>query len=119
MKSHTISFQPADPESQPSFGSDEPFALMVLGDSMSPEFIEGDIVVVEPGGMAASGAFVIARIEQDWVLRRLDRCGDRWALAPENSRYKQVEILSLQDVKGVVIQRTHPLRRERRKRYVE
>ena len=31
--------------------SAEPYALMVLGDSMLPEFEEGEIIVVEPSGL--------------------------------------------------------------------
>jgi len=119
MRSRTIPLHPVDSDSQPSCGNDESFALMVLGDSMAPEFIEGDVVVVEPGGFAANGSFVIAHIGKEWTLRRLDRHGDHWTLAPVNPCYHGVEIESLNDVKGVVIQRTHPRWRERRKRYIE
>ena len=40
--------------------SGEPYALMVLGDSMLPEFEEGEIIVVEPEGVARDGSFVVA-----------------------------------------------------------
>jgi len=43
--------------------SGEPYALMVLGDSMLPEFEAGEIIVVEPEGLAKDGSYVIAYIE--------------------------------------------------------
>jgi DNA polymerase V len=47
----------------------EPFALMVLGDSMAPEFVEGEVIVVEPEGLATDGSYVIAQVEGDWMRR--------------------------------------------------
>ena len=43
----------------------EPFVLMVLGDSMAPEFAEGEIIVVEPEGLASDGSFVVAAAAPD------------------------------------------------------
>ncbi|MBT6786684.1 MAG: S24 family peptidase, partial [Acidiferrobacteraceae bacterium] len=43
-----------------SCASNEPFALQVLGDSMAPEFKDGCVVIVEPGGSVCDGAFVVA-----------------------------------------------------------
>lgn len=119
MNSRIIPLHPAESITHSSCEDGEPFALMVLGDSMEPEFIEGDIVVVEPSGYAACGAFVVARAVGEWALRRLDRCADQWILSPLNPRYDGMLIASLNDVKGVVIQRTHPRLRGRRKRYIE
>ena len=39
----------------------EAFALLVLGDSMNPEFAEGDVIVIEPEGLATDGSFVLDR----------------------------------------------------------
>ncbi|TXG87563.1 MAG: S24 family peptidase [Thermomicrobiales bacterium] len=119
MTSRTIPVHPVDTDSLPACGNGEPFALMVLGDSMAPEFVDGDIVVVEPDGLVFHGAFVIAGLEQDWLLRRLEQFGDKWTLAPLNSKYDSVPIESLDSVKGVVIQRTHARQRGRRKRYLD
>ncbi len=44
-------------------GASEPFALRVIGDDMSPEFVDGHIVVVDPGGLVKTGSFVIARTQ--------------------------------------------------------
>lgn len=119
MTSRIIPVHPVETDSHPSCGNGEPFALMVLGDSMAPEFVDGDIVVIEPDGLVYHGAFVIAGIEQDWLLRRLEQSGNTWTLVPENPRYDIVSIESLDNIRGVVTQRTHPRCRDRRKRYFD
>ena len=58
----------------------EPFVLMVLGDSMAPEFSEGEIVVVEPEGHATDGSFVVAQLADGWTLRQLARTTAGWEL---------------------------------------
>ena len=60
----------------------EAFALMVLGDSMAPEFREGEVIVVEPAGLATDGAYVLAPGGDEWIFRRLARVGDHWELRP-------------------------------------
>lgn len=92
---------------------------MVLGDSMAPEFVEGDVVVVEPDGHAHDGAYVIAHADGEWMLRRLERDGVGWRLAAIDARHASVALANLDGIRGVVIQRTHPGRRERRKRYFD
>ena len=53
----------------------ESFALMVLGDSMVPEFNEGEIIVVEPDGATRDGSFVLAFVgEAPLVQARLVTC---------------------------------------------
>lgn len=97
----------------------EPFALMVLGDSMLPEFCEGDIVVIEPEGLAVHGSFVLAWHNDEYILRQLIRDGERWLLHALNTRYPDGEIASLDVVKGVVIQKRKPGSRRSRKSYVD
>jgi SOS-response transcriptional repressor LexA len=97
----------------------EPFALLVLGDSMAPEFVEGDVVVVEPEGLAADGSFVIVQVEEDVVLRQLRGGPGAWRLAALNPAYVECPLADLAAVRGVVIQRSKPGRRRERKRYVE
>ncbi|NWG31621.1 MAG: S24 family peptidase [Rhodocyclaceae bacterium] len=99
--------------------SAEPFALMVLGDSMEPEFVEGDIIVVEPEGLAVDGSYVMAWLEGEWIFRQLvGRPGD-WKLRPLNPKYPTASIPDLSVVKGVIIQKSKPGRRKAAKRYVE
>ena len=51
--------------------SGEPYALMVLGDSMLPEFENGDIIVVEPEGLARDDSFVVAFHNEEYTFRQL------------------------------------------------
>jgi len=111
---------PIRPATEPDgCGGGEPFALMVLGDSMAPEFDDGDIVVIEPDGLATDGSFVLARCGGDWVFRQLRRRADGWTLRALNPRYPPTDIADLAAVRGVVIQKSRPGRRRAAKRYVD
>jgi SOS-response transcriptional repressor LexA len=97
----------------------EPFVLMVLGDSMAPEFAEGEIIVVEPEGLASDGSFVVAELQDGWTLRRLARTEGGWELRALGAGWPAVAIPDLAPVRGVVIQKSSPGRRRAAKRYVE
>lgn len=97
----------------------EPFALMVLGDSMAPEFVEGEVIVVEPAGLATNGSFVVAQVEGEWTLRQLVSAQTGWQLRPLNPTYPTADLADLAPVRGVVIQKTKPGRRRASKRYVD
>lgn len=97
----------------------EPFALMVLGDSMEPEFVEGEVILIEPEGLATEGSFVLAQLEGEWTFRQLVRHGTGWRLQALNPAYSAVDISDLSPVKGVIIQKSRPGRRRASKRYVE
>jgi DNA polymerase V len=99
--------------------SAEPFALMVLGDSMEPEFVEGEIILIEPEGLAHDGSFVLAQVAGEWTFRQLLRHGVGWRLQALNPAYAATEIADLAVVKGVIIQKSRPGRRRASKRYVE
>lgn len=99
--------------------SGESFALMVLGDSMLPEFAEGDVVVIEPDGLAADGSFVLAHCDDDWIFRQLARdASGSWLLRPLNPAWPEIPIADLCAVRGVIIQKSRPGRRRASKRYV-
>jgi DNA polymerase V len=97
----------------------EPFALMVLGDSMIPEFSEGEVIVVEPEGLVTDGAFVVAQLDGEWMLRQLVRQADAWCLVALNPAYPPIPIPDPDPVRGVVIQKGWPGRRRSVKRYVD
>lgn len=97
----------------------ESFALMVLGDSMLPEFDEGDIVIIEPDGLAKHGSFVLAFVDDEWIMRQLARVDHGWALQALNPFYPSQTIPSLDCVKGVIIQKAKPGRRKESKSYVD
>jgi SOS-response transcriptional repressor LexA len=96
----------------------EVFALRVLGDSMAPEFVEGDIVLVEPDGAVHDGSFVLADPGGEWIFRQLARAADGWTLRPLNPTYAEQPLSGLSAVRGVVIQKAVPGRRRLSKRYI-
>ncbi len=96
----------------------EPYALMVLGDSMLPEFTEGEIIVVEPEGLARDGSYVVAMHDEELIFRQLQLRDGRWRLHPLNANYPDAEIAGIESVRGVVIQKSRPGSRRSRKSYV-
>ena len=97
----------------------EAFALMVLGDSMAPEFEAGEIVVIEPAGVAGEGSYVLAHVNDEWIFRQLLGRAGGWRLAPLNPAFAAIDIDDLTPVRGVIIQKSKPGRRKASKRYVE
>jgi len=103
-------------------GSGESFALRVMGDSMLPEFSDGDIVVIEPEGRVRAGAFVLAQTEEGWSLGQLvagTAADTPWRLQSLNPAYPDFELPSLDAVAGVVIQKVRPGRRKLTRWYVD
>lgn len=96
----------------------EPFALMVLGDSMLPEFAEGEIIIIEPEGLAQDGSFVLAQVNGEYIFRRLREHGESWRLEALNPRYPALDIPDLSPIKGVIIQKRRPGSRRSRKSYL-
>lgn len=99
--------------------SGESFARMVLGDSMLPEFAEGEIIVVEPEGLATDGSFVLAWSNDEWIFRQLVRGESGWKLRALNPAHAEIALADLGAVRGVIIQKSRPGRRRESKRYVE
>ncbi len=104
--------------------SGEPYVLMVLGDSMLPEFEEGEVIVVEPEGVARDGSFVIAYLEhvepedERHIFRQLMKHAEGWMLKPLNPLHPNIPIDGLEGVvKGVVIMKKKPGRRRAMKTY--
>ena len=115
-----IPIQPHAPAAELGAGaSTEPFALMVLGDSMEPEFLEGEVILIEAEGLATDGSFVLAQLDGEWIFRQLAKHAGGWRLQALNLAYPAADISSLDPVKGVIIQKSKPGRRKATKRYVE
>ena len=96
----------------------ESFALRVLGSSMEPEFSEGEIIIIEPEGLARDGCYVLAWHQEEWIFRQLRAAGGRWLLHPLNPAFPEQPLDDLSAVRGVVIQKALPGRRRSSKRYV-
>lgn len=78
------------------------FALRVRGDSMiGAGILDGDKVVVRPQPSADNGQIVVARIEDEATVKRLQRRGDGIWLMPENPAYAPIDGREAQIV-GVV-----------------
>jgi len=122
MQRKTIPVVPVAPEQDAApeaCASAEPYALMVLGDSMLPEFAEGEIVVVEPEGLARDGSYVVADHDGEPILRQLVSRAGSWWLRPLNPRYPDAALAGLGAVRGVVIQKSRPGSRRSRKSYID
>lgn len=92
---------------------------MVLGDSMLPEFAEGEIIVIEPEGIARDGSYVIAWANEEYIFRQLVQHDDGWMLKPLNPTYPNIPVDDLKaTIKGVIILKKQPGRRKEQKSYV-
>lgn len=95
----------------------EPYVLMVLGDSMEPEFLDGDVVVIEPGAHFRDGSYVIAHHNDEYIFRQLRVMGERLYLTPLNPNYVSQQLDGPEAIKGVITQRKRPGNRHDRKNY--
>ena len=84
----------------------EPYALLVTGDSMAPEFWDGCVIIIEPGSAARDGCFVVVDHAGDTVFRQLQIESGRRILKPLNARYPVIELTGDYNIRGVVVQRT-------------
>lgn len=67
------------------------FALRVKGDSMEPEFHEGDIIIVSPHDKAMSGDYVVAKNEEDEAtFKQYKRFDNTRILHPLNAKYPDI-----------------------------
>ena len=108
---------PADAATDDCAG-DELFVLQVIGDSMTPEFQAGEIIVVEPGGLAGDGAYVVAWYRDEWIFRQLRSNAAGWTLHALNPAWPDLPLPDLAAVRGVIIQKALPGRRRASKRYI-
>jgi SOS-response transcriptional repressor LexA len=106
------------PLDDPGCSGGESFALRVLGDSMAPEFNDGEIIIIEPDGALRDGSYVLAQVDQQWTFRQLVKAGDGWCLRAVNPLYAEQRLTDLSAVHGVVIQKAVPGRRRLTKHYV-
>lgn len=94
----------------------EPFALRVIGDDMAPEFVDGHIIVIDPGGKLKSGCYVVANHEGGMIFRQLIIDGARYRLTAARPDLPEILLDGIEDIVGVVSQRAGKRRREH-KRY--
>lgn len=88
------------------------YFVRVSGDSMTGAGIhDGDILVVDRAKEAACGAVVVARVNDEFLVKRLVERAGKVLLAPENDKYDELEIGEHHDfeVWGVVTSVIHSL----------
>ncbi|MGU9956687.1 MAG: S24 family peptidase [Arenicellales bacterium WSBS_2016_MAG_OTU3] len=90
----------------------ESFALQVLGNSMAPEFVDGTIVIIEPGAAIENDCFVVAKNRDEFVLRQIKTMHKSWQLVTLDGEHEAIEIDSLACIRGRVIQRAGKRRRD-------
>ncbi len=95
-------------------------ALMVLGNSMEPEFVEGEILVIEPDLRAKDGSYVIGWLKEEYIFRQLQRDEQGgWRLHALNPAFPDEAISGLDDIRGVVTHKKKPGSRKSVKFYVD
>ena len=95
----------------PSFikTTEDAFALRVRGDSMiNAGIFEGDIVIVSPNQKGNNGDIIVAMLDDEVTVKRLEMKNNSIKLIPENKDYRPIEINEksrfsiIGKVKGVV-----------------
>lgn len=95
------------------------FAVRVLGDSMEPNFIEGDVVIIDPEVKPVPGEFVLARDQNDVLFRKYREDGvdagggSHFVLTPLNEDYVQMAS-RLHDVQIIGTMVEHRIYRRKR-----
>ena len=82
----------------------EPFALQNLGKTMSPEFSENCILIVDPGMQIHHEAYVIVDFEDELYFRQYIEEGNKRILRCLNSAYEDIELSDIFEVRGCIIQ---------------
>ena len=95
----------------------EPFALRVVGNEMAPEFLDGQVIIVDPGGKISSGCYVVARHQGEMIFRQLVIDEDGFRLRALDTSLPEIVLgKGMEDIVGVISQRSGK-RRSEHKRY--
>jgi SOS-response transcriptional repressor LexA len=108
-------FQPGDADEwiASDIKGENIFALRVKGDSMEPEFTEGDIIVVNPHVQANSGDYVVVKNDEGGAtLKQFKQYRKIEVLHPLNPKYPDIELSEKQQY--VIVGRVV----EKKKRYI-
>ena len=83
------------------------FALRVRGDSMEPEFSNGDVIIVDVARSPHHGSFVVVRLDDahEATFKQLMIDGSQKFLKPLNARYPVIEINGNATMVGVVVEK--------------
>jgi DNA polymerase V len=92
----------------------EPFALRVIGDSMSPEFKDGCIIIIDPEGVMNDGSYVLARHGEEHIFRQLVCADGCYQLKALEAGHEVIELADLSLIEGVIIQQAGRRRADRK-----
>ena len=81
------------------------FALRVHGDSMQPEFADGDIIVIDPHAPQDAGCYVVAVHDNQATMKKLVYDGTTPYLKPLNPQYPLLSWNENTRIVGVVKQK--------------
>lgn len=73
------------------------FYMRIIGDSMDDAIKEGDIIVVDRAAEAEDGDIVVARIYNDFTVKKLSLHEGRLRLLAANDSYPPIEITEEMD----------------------
>ena len=90
----------------------EPFALRVIGDDMAPEFLHGHVIIVDPAATLKSGCFVVAKIADEYLFRRLQLDSGKRVLQVLQADIADIELSDADSIVGVITQRSGKRRSE-------
>ncbi|HYO63306.1 MAG TPA: translesion error-prone DNA polymerase V autoproteolytic subunit [Pyrinomonadaceae bacterium] len=68
------------------------FYMRVIGDSMHDDLRDGDIVVVDRACEAEDGDVVVARLNDDFTVKRLSLADGKVRLLASNAAYPPIEV---------------------------
>jgi len=91
------------PPIEGSCSAREVFALKALGDSMEPEFKHDTVIIVDPEAVVKNGAYVIAKVDGEFIFRQFIINNEHYFLQPLNDLYETIEITGLDMLEGVVV----------------
>ena len=85
----------------------ELYPLMVIDDSMEPEFPQNCIIVIEPSEVCATGAYVVISVNGERWFRQFVKGNDGNArLVAVNSTYPDITLAETRyKIEGVIVQR--------------
>ncbi|RKY10472.1 MAG: hypothetical protein DRP56_00820 [Planctomycetota bacterium] len=93
--------------------SDGTFALRITGDSMAPEFLPGDIIIVDPSLQPETGKYIVAKIDNgnnengEATFKQFIRDGNQIYLKPLNDKFDMMNMTGkVFRVVGCVVQKT-------------
>ena len=90
----------------------EPFALQVIGKSMEPEFMDGNIIIVDPGFPLLNGVYAVINNNGEFIFGQYSKDDSGSWLRYLNPEFEDVKLATDYAVKGVVTQRNGRKRKD-------